>query len=132
MNEKLTKYYASAAIGLAACVRGCAVRGAVFGRGRERTSVRILSDAFFVPGVLLSGAAGLSFAASKGFYDVFSYGIQTIKSHFEFKKDKRAESLYEFKERKNSEKRGWLKETLVVGLSCIALAAVLVVVYILL
>ena len=131
MNEKLTKYYASAAIGLV-LVFAVALSAGLFSVEGAKDVVRILSDAFFVPGVLLSGAAGLSFAASKGFYDVFSYGIQTIKSHFEFKKDKRAESLYEFKERKNSEKRGWLKETLVVGLSCIALAAVLVVVYILL
>lgn len=131
MNEKLTKYYASAAIGLV-LVFAVALSAGLFSAEGAKDVVRILSDAFFVPGVLLSGAAGLSFAASKGFYDVFSYGIQTIKSHFEFKKDKRAESLYDFKKRKNAEKRGWLKETLVVGLIFIALAAVFVVVYILL
>ena len=65
MNEKLTKYYASAAIGLV-LVFAVALSAGLFSAEGAKDVVRILSDAFFVPGVWLSGAAGLSSAASKG------------------------------------------------------------------
>ena len=49
MNEKLTKYYASAAIGLV-LVFAVALSAGLFSAEGAKDVVRILSDAFFVPG----------------------------------------------------------------------------------
>lgn len=128
---RLIKIYAPLSIGLVVFFAVLLSAG-IFGADSAKAVLGMLSDGAFVSGVLLSGIAGLSFAASKGMYDVFGYGIGTLKSHFDLKKNKRAESLYDYKQKKDAERRGWLKETLFVGLGFLALAGIFLVVYIIL
>ena len=49
-----------------------AIRG-VFGASSGREAAGILSDSCLIPGILLSGAGGLGYAAYKGAYDSFGY-----------------------------------------------------------
>lgn len=88
-----------------------------------------LSDGCFVAGVLLAGISGLSWVSSRGGYDIFGFGISTLKSHFNHSKDFRAESFYDYKVRKDKERKAWLIEALVVGAVFIALAIVFLIVY---
>ncbi len=74
----------------------------------ETTSdlLRILTDAFTVPGVLLMGAAGLVFASERGAFDVLGYGLHNAVGRFVPGASNlgREESFYDYLERKRDEK----------------------------
>ena len=129
--SRLVKFYAPLAIGLVIFF-AVPLSAGLFSAESVKSVMGMLSDGAFVAGILLAGAGGLSFAASKGMYDVFGYGFNTMKDHFVLKKNKRAGSLYDYKQKKDAERRGWLKETLFVGLGFIVLAGVFMIAYILL
>ena len=67
-----------------------------------------LSDAFFVPGVLLIGFGVLVFAANDGFFDIFSYGmiklISTMRLHRRKDPDGPAD-FFEYRMAKHGEKK---------------------------
>lgn len=95
----------------------------------------LLSDSFFVPGVLIAGVGGLSFLASLGAYDSFGYFFSRFSLHNLFftnpKKDK-YDSLYDYKKKKEEKGRHWLPYALWTGLGAIGVSILLVVIYLML
>ena len=75
------------------------VKGGLFSAGERAEIFRILSDSFFVPGVLFVGAGALSWGASKGTYDMLSYGCGRMARHFVPGMDKeKYSSFYRYKQ----------------------------------
>ncbi len=91
--------------------------------------LRILSDAFFVPGVILAGVGLLIFASNGGAFDMLSYAF--IRFFDLFRRDvrnKKYKDFYEYREAKKDKKRG-MAFMLIVGVIFIALAGIMLIAY---
>lgn len=103
----------------------------LFEKSSAKETVRVLSDSFLFPGVLLGGIGALSWIASEGTFDMLSYGFafcfsKLIHPHKSFM------GFYEYKMEKSDKREGWLVPELIVGLLCIAVSAIFVVIYMML
>lgn len=91
-----------------------------------------IANALTLPGVLLSAAGALTWCASKGTFDIFSYGASMLFGRFLPLGKKNVfhsgEKYYDYVQRKREERSPWLVETLLVGLGFLAAAIVFVVV----
>ena len=126
--KKAVKYIIAAAIGLAAAAIIMFTRN-ITGQETLKQVFTILSDAFFVPGVILGGVGFLVWATSGGVFDMLSYGFITLIDTFRRDVTKRKyKDFYEYRQVKKGEKRnvGFL---LLVGLAFIVIAAVFLIVY---
>ena len=93
--------------------------------------IKVISNAFFLPGVLFAGIGGISKIASTGEFDMLGYGFSTIGIHQiipGLPKDK-YESYIEYKKSKDEKGRRWFPNMLYVGLSGIAVSIVFVIIY---
>ena len=88
-----------------------------------RVSV-IICNEFFIIGVLMAGIGILSWAGSKGTYDIFSYAGKVIL--VKFKPKEKMQSYYDYTQEKNKNRKAWLKELTVWGAICIAISALLI------
>ncbi len=91
--------------------------------------MQILSDAFFVPGVLLAGVGLIIFASNGGAFDMLSYAVIRIFDLFrKDAKNKKYKDYYEYREAKKEKKRnmGFL---LIVGIVFIVLAVIFLIIY---
>ena len=96
-----------------------ALRG-LFSSQNTQEAMRILCDAFFIAGVLFAGVGLLTWAASKGAYDIFSYAGKVIILKFRPKED--IPKYYDYVQEKNQSRKVWLKELAVCGAICLVLA----------
>ena len=91
--------------------------------------MRILSDACFVPGVVLAGFGIIIFASNGGAFDMLAYSVLRIFDLF--KKDARNskyKDFYEYHEAKKGRKRS-NAYLLIVGIAFIFLAVIFFIVY---
>ncbi len=91
--------------------------------------MQVLSDACFVPGVLLAGVGLIIFASNGGAFDMLAYAA--IKFIDLFRKDcknPKYKDFYEYREAKKGRKRG-MAFMLIVGAVFIALAVIFLIVY---
>ena len=88
-----------------------------------RVSV-IICNAFFIIGVLMAGIGILSWAGSKGTYDIFSYAGKVIL--VKFKPKEKMQSYYDYTQEKNKNRKAWLKELTIWGAICIVISALLI------
>lgn len=89
----------------------------------------ILSDAFFVPGVLLAGVGLIIFASNGGAFDMLAFAVIRFFDLFRRNvKNSKYKDFYEYREAKKEKKRrmGFM---LLVGLVFIALAVIFLIVY---
>ena len=99
-----------------------------FGRGlstaqRAAENFRDLSDGFFVAGGMMLSVGVLTLIATTGFFDIFSYGMKTLVSHF--KPQKYMEDTgkyYDYKMARAENRKKPLRTSLHVGLVCILLS----------
>ena len=75
------RYVFAAAAGLLITLSICLLKG-VFQETDPALIVRYLSDAFLIPGVLLTGIGLLSFLKKEGAYDGLGYTFTTMKRTF--------------------------------------------------
>ena len=87
-----------------------------------RVSV-IICNAFFIIGVLMAGIGILSWAGSKGTYDIFSYAGKVIL--VKFKPKEKLPSYYDYIQDKKENRKVWLKELAICGGVCIVMAFIL-------
>ena len=91
--------------------------------------MHILSDACFVPGVLLAGVGLIIFASNGGVFDMLGYAV--IRIFDMLKRDprnKKYKDFYEYREAKKDRKRG-MAFMLIVGAVFILLAVIFLIVY---
>ena len=120
--SKIKKNLIYAASSAAIVLIIAALRG-VFSSENTQDFLRILCDAFFIAGVLLAGVGLLSFAASKGAYDIFSYAGKVIVLKFRPKQE--IPTYYDYMEEKKKNRKVWLKELAVCGGVCLFISVIL-------
>ncbi len=92
-----------------------------------------MSDCFMLPGVLISGVAGISWAGKFGTFDMISYGTKSFFGIFipPLSRDLPTH-FYDYRKQKEEKGRQWLRHSLQVGLACLALSIILLIVYLIL
>ncbi len=127
MNKKRVLHYAvGACAALAVFVAGIFAQG-LFQEPDIAERFGILSNCFLFPAVLIGGIGALSWIANEGTFDMLSYGIGTF---FQFlHPQKKRESFYEYKMRKQENQKGWFQHLLVIGIVCFAASAVCLLLY---
>ena len=127
MNKKILKQYLIYA-GIAVVIFViCLFNWELFEADTTKARLRILSDSFLIPAVLLGGIGALSWIASYGTFDMLGYAFSSLKSLMLHPKQ-RQESFYEYKLRKE-EKEGWLMPMFLVGMGCLLLSIFCLVIY---
>ena len=94
--------------------------------------LHILSDAFFVPGVLLASVGLLIFVAAGGVFDMLSYGVQKVLHLFRFGKgeDTFPKTYFEYKQIKEGKRtRRHMGVLLVTGAAFLAAAGIVLYFY---
>lgn len=127
MKDSL-KYIVTAAVGLVAATALIFALGITEAQGVYEV-MRILSDAFFVPGAVLSGLGLLAVVSKGGFFDIFGYGFISFVAIF--KKDVKKRKYKDYVEYKQSKRESkfsvWF--LLIVGLAFIVVAVIFLVVF---
>lgn len=83
----------------------------------------VLCNAFFVGGVLEGGVGLLTWAASEGTFDIFSYAGKVVL--YKFKPKEKLPSYYDYIQERKENRKAWLKELAFCGGVCILIAFVL-------
>lgn len=107
----------------------------VFAQPDAKGVFGVLSDAFFIPGVIFAGVGGLSRLGALGAYDTFGYLFSRFSSHNLWvtgARRKKYDSLYDYKQKKDEKGRRWLPHVLWTGIGALVVSIVLLVVYLIL
>ena len=106
------------------------IKGGLFSAGEMAEAFRILSDSFFVPGVLFMGAGALGWVSSKGTYDMLGYGCGRLARHFIPGMDKeKYDDFFRYKQQRDENGRKWKSHLLLSGMAAILIAGVFMVLY---
>lgn len=106
----------------------------LFSSASFQAAAGILSDCFFVPGVLLAGAGAMGWIGSKGTFDSLGYAFSRFSLHNLWPNEhtaKRPETLYEYKQKQDEKGRKWSKPLVFTGLGAMAFAVAWLLVYLL-
>lgn len=121
--KKVYKYLITVGVGLllAAWV---AFSKNIFAQTSISLIFAILSDAFLVPGILITGMGGLIFVSNEGMFDAFSYGMTSFIDLFRKEKRNKYHTFYDYKQSKADRDRsfGFL---LICGLAFLALSGIM-------
>ena len=93
--------------------------------------IKVISNAFFLPGVLFAGIGAISKIASTGEFDMLGYGFSSIGIHQlipGLPKDK-YESYIDYKKSKDEKGRRWFPNLFFVGMAGILISGIFVVIY---
>ena len=126
-KESILQYVAGILIAIAMFFAGAYTQG-LFDETTTKGVYGCLSDCFLFPAVLLGGIGALSRIAGEGAFDMMSYGITTLFQSMLHPRDKQ-ETFYEYKLRKEEERKPWLKHWFLVGLACMAFSVLFLVLY---
>lgn len=122
--KKVGKYIFHSAVILVIAVL-IALQRDLFDAASAKEAAGILSDAFFVPGVLYTGIGILSIAASKGTYDMLAFGSGKVMSRFIPTMDKeKYRDYYAYRCQKDEKGRTWNPLLLIIGLITCAVAVI--------
>ena len=101
----------------------------LFHQTEPKDIYHILSDAFFVPGVLLIGFGLILFASNEGTFDMLSYGLLSFFNLFRRDMTKmKYHDYHDYKESKR-EKRQSFGHLIIIGLIFIALSILMLMLY---
>ncbi len=101
----------------------------VFSADHVRELFGALSDAFIIPGVLLSGIAAISWTGSLGTYDMIGYGMKSLFFFLPNSDLKKYRTFYDYRHAKEEKGRWWLREMLLVGCGFLLCGVICFVVY---
>ena len=111
----------------------CATVWDLFGQTETLATLRIMADCCTVPAALYIGISLLGWVGSKGTFDIFGYSIGGLFRLFH--RDaytKSGETFYDYRTRKNEERKPFNLPMLVVGLLFLFIALVLTVIFLIL
>ena len=133
MKKRIKTYYVPAAIALAFAV-GIGISRDLPLQPDFSSVCGVLSDCFFIPGIVLTGLGLLSRFAAKGQYDAFGYVFSKFSLHSIIpgsvrSMNERPQSLYDYKARKDEKGRAWKPQTFYVGVVCIVISVVFLILY---
>ena len=64
----------------------------------------VLTDAFFIPGVLILGAGALIFVTNEGAFDAITFGLKSFWSMFSKKLKRSKETYYDYRSARSEKK----------------------------
>ena len=76
----------------------------VFNETRLHFVYQLLSDSFFVPGVVITGFGLLVYVSNEGAFDGMKYAVMSFINMFKSRPEKKYNSFYEYKERRKTRK----------------------------
>ncbi len=127
--KRVWKYIAAAGVGGSIFLVAAISRGA-FGFAEMKEAVRVLSDAAFLSGVLLTGAGLLLFCANGGLFDMFAYGAVLLVCTFKRNvRDRKYRDFYEYREVRKANRKGGFGFLLLVGVFFLVLATIFLMLY---
>ena len=128
-QEKVAAYAVSVGVGAIAFLI-CAATWNLFGQTDFLTIVKILSDCFFLPGVLLVGMALIGWVSSKGTFDIFGYSFRGLVGLFKTESYyQRQESFYDYRTKRDESRKPFNKPLMICGLIFLAIGFVGTVVF---
>ncbi len=104
--KKYYKYLITTIIGLLMALL-IMVSKDIFNKTEPVEIFHILSDAFFVPGIMLTGFGLLVMASNGGTFDMLVYGTKLFFGLFKPVWEKNNESFFEYREKKRSKKKSY-------------------------
>ena len=127
--KEYKEYTIAAAIGLGVSILIALSRG-VFQEEAIDMVITIISDAFFIPGVLLICVGLIVYASNEGLFLALSYGFKVIGRTFTAKKEEKLmdEKYHEYYARQ-IEKKTKCKHFLIVGAVFVVISLIFVGVY---
>ena len=134
-KPQLIKAYIISIIILCAGIVGMLFWKQVFSLTEVKSIFGVLSDAFFVPGIIFVGIGGISRLAAAGAYDTIGYLFSRLALHSLWvtgAKRKKYDSLYEYKVAKDEKGRSWLPYLLWSGVVSCGISIILLVIYLVL
>ena len=125
--RRFKKYGITLLVGLLV-VAAIAFAKDLFSQTDPQMVFHILSDAFFVAGVLITAAGLLIFSSNEGSFDMLAYGLQTFADMFRKNKLCKYETYFDYRESRAGKqiKFGFL---LICGLAFLAIAVVMYLLY---
>ena len=123
------EYFITAAIGFAVTVWICISKG-IFVVGSLTGVVTILSDAFFIPGVLCLCLGLILYATNEGLFNAMAYGMKILGRSLTGRKGEKIidEEFHEYHSRL-SQKKSKVKHFLIVGAVNVVISIIFVIVY---
>ncbi len=126
-RSTVLQYVISALVGVCISVGVMSARG-IFSEDRPVQIMAMLSDGFFVAGIVLSCVGLIIFVGNGGVFDMLAYSMILFFSLFRKNLERKYKDFYEYREAKKGTKRS-LAFLLIVGLCYIALAALFLILY---
>jgi len=124
MKKKLIPWLIELGLSLLVFLAVAAYRG-VFHETDAAAIYSGLCDAFFVPGAFLTCFGILAFCANGGAFDIFSYGVKSLKVLFTpFGRKEKHQRYYDYKLEKEMKRQKPKPRTLILGLCFLACAAI--------
>lgn len=126
-GRRWIKYLVTAAVGLVMALAVLGIRGAYSGDIGSLEMAGYLSDAFFIPGILITGFGCLVFVSSEGAFDGLVYGLKLFVDKFRFgrlAREYELESFGDYKARKAEKGKPSFGFMIIVGLAFLAISAV--------
>lgn len=80
-KKRIIKYGVTIAVGLLIAFAVAQGRG-LFTSEDAQTAAMYVSDAFFVPAVLLLGVGAIVWISTTGFFDIFGYAVRSVAYRF--------------------------------------------------
>lgn len=121
------------AVGLIIALLYAVFAAQVFQQTETREVLRGISDSFLLPGVILFAVGGLSWVASKGFFDLPGYAVHSLFGFFipdrEDSDRASSHSFYEYKQKKDQKGRHWLPFVLLSGVFFLLLSILFAILY---
>lgn len=128
MFKRILPYIITAVIGIAITVAIICSKQ-IWAADSTKVVMQILSDAFFVPGVLLAGVGLIIFASNGGAFDMLGFAVLLFFNLFRKDVNKRKyKDFYEYRQAKKDKKRS-MAFMLIIGLIFIAIAVIFIIVY---
>jgi hypothetical protein len=93
--------------------------------GTAQEAMKYLSNAFFIPGVVVAGVGALIWIGSLGTFDGISYSIQNMARRFSTTKrnfGERQQDFYAYKQEKEAKGRTWYPFIVIVGCASIGVS----------
>ncbi len=121
-HSRVLSYLITALIGLAMAVAVFVYRGG-FSQPDAQGMYFAMSDAFFVPGIFLTGIGLLVLVSNEGFFDILAYGMHSLMTLFTpFTRKNGHEHYYDFKVARAAKRKKPGNAVLVVGIIFLLLA----------
>ena len=128
-DRKPLKAYLTYFIAATVLAAACAWLWDLFQQTELLEVVKILSDCFFLPGVMLLGFSLLGWLSSKGAFDIFGYAMNGFFSLWKKESYYHRESYYDYCARKEEKRKPFNLPMMVVGLTFFVLGAIGTVVF---